>query len=324
MDCIENSIGVRALYEAGKTEASKTGLYIEDLEGITLDRIAAIEMGKTHTAAELVPQLLRRAAMLLMEDVRVKLMPFIRDEFALEHASFGEFQDPPELLGSLVGTNGLRVNIHGGQFSKLYISKVYICVEAAGEQTVTLTSGSQVKEVTFTAVANEEVEVLVDFIAEKSTVDITIDGTLQPHGGELKNCDVVKHCNTCSSKSGYYFFTAFGLNNGNQVNSLVGVRAECDLLCDIDSVLCFTIPRLKVPLLYKLGIELLKEWQASDRLNWLTLHSDEWVDAKRDEWEQVTYNQYLGQAMAGMARYLQQIDSNCFQCGGFHHAHVHP
>jgi hypothetical protein len=308
MECLDNYIGVRSLVEQCGADPSKSRLYLEDLEGLTIGRIADIESGKTGSASKLFNQLLQRAGRQMMEEVKILLTPYWRTESAIEGGRLGSFQN------TLCDDAELTIESHITPLSALVITEISVKVDYTGTITITLEDGSYTETKDVEVVAGVEKFVPWQYTAKTATVKFTT-----PHKGYAGSLHGAWRMRSRSCPSAPYLCIC--CNSGKR--RTCGISATFAVQCLPERFLCESLPHLNYPLLYSLGIEVLKEWEASDRLNFLAVHGKEWAFEKRQEWEQKR-NEFINASVVGIARYLERIDRKCFTCGGYSYGWAHP
>jgi hypothetical protein len=98
-------------------------------------------------------------------------------------------------------------------------------------------------------------------------------------------------------------------NNAKGINECGGMSLTLSLSCSLDKWLCQMRALLAMPLLYKAGIEILKEAINSPRFNSLiTLNKDKMAAIMED------YEMEYGKAMDGVFKNLRLPNDTCFKC----------
>ena len=307
MECLENYIGIRTLVDNCDYPPSVSGLYLEDLEGLTMGKLASIETGKVQSAVTMFERLLERSGRLLSEELKIAMLPQLRSEATIEGGRIGKFNS------NTCGSSELTLETCLGSLQRFVIESIAVKFDATGNQTITITDGQHVTTLTVATVAGVEQEVPLMYVAKTKKVVITSSAT-----GYTANI-------------GKAWKTRHNMNDGcwryvccNTINRKgCGIAANFSVQCDFDRLLCALFPHLKMPLLYSLGVEVLKEWESSDRLNFLTLHGNEWATEKKAEWT-TKRNEMLNAAMTGIIQTLQAIDRDCVICGGYSYGYSHP
>ncbi len=308
MQCLNNYIGVRALVENCNYPKSVSGLYLEDLEGMTLARVSDIESGKNQSAQKAVEQLLNRAGMVMMNEVKILLTPYWRTEAALEGGRLGVFNET-------IGTGAeLNIESYVTPLSSLVISEISVKLDHSGTVTITLEDGSHTETKDVDVVSG--VEKFIPWLYVSKTSKVKFSTPHDGYNGSLHSAWRLRsrHCNTAP-----YEFCCCNTTS----KSVNGITATFAVQCLPETFLCESLPHINQALLYSLGIEVLKEWESSDRLNFLAIYGKEWATEKRNEWQQIR-NELITASIPGIARYLEKVDRRCFTCGGFSYAYSHP
>lgn len=307
MQCLDNYIGIRALTENCGAPSSVSGLYLEDLEGLTLSKLASIETGKQMDARVLFAQLLNRAGRQMLEEMKILLMPYLRMEASIEGGWLGKFGE------ATCAESKAELKTCHGRLARFVLEKVRVKFNHTGEVVLTLTDGQHTETKTITTEAGVEQELQWFYVAK--TENVTITAPVEGYAGTLQGgWKMGERCGDC-----LYRFVCC-----NQTTRMAcGITVQFTVQCDFEKMLCAALPHLNQPLLLSLGCEVLKEWEASDRLNFLTLHGKEWAAAKHDEWT-MKRNEMLNAATQGIARMLQSMDDKCVTCGGYSYGYQHP
>lgn len=328
MTCAEGFIGIRqACTEAGLGSPA-SGLYIEDLEGISVKNLEAINAGKWGGAVDMVNQKTQHAVRLVAEDLRARMEPRFQEELVLETNFGGLFDKDPNYNTLAANDYGLRAFMVNNNLRTLCVNEIFLLFEADFNKTITITDGTNTKTINseneVIAKAGEVARIQVDFMSSNGLIDITYAGTgVSARSGSTSETQYLRSCSSCGSV-GFENFTVKGLANDTEDDQLYGIRGRFSVECSMEKALCLSLHKLKMPILYKLGIELLKEWGASDRMNFLTIHSQEWALDKRAEWEEITYPNLMDQLASGVGYFLRRVDQNCFNCGGLTYGNTHP
>ncbi len=304
MKCLENYIGLRSLKDHCEQPPPISGLYLEDLEGMTVANLASIESGKAQNVQVMFDQLLQRCGRIMMEEIKILLQPYLRTQATIEGGRLGKFSN------NVCNESELKIETCLGALQRLVIEEINVKFTVSGEVVLTLTDGDYTETKTITSVAGEEQTIQWFYVAKTNKVSITAPVT--GHTGSLFGAW------RFGSNAPYKFICC------NQTTRKVcGITAAFTIQCNYDAILCATLPHLNYPLLYSLGIEVLKEWESSTRLNFLTIHGKEWAADKREEW-QIKRNEMIVAAVPGLASTLQSIDRKCVTCGGYSYAYAHP
>lgn len=327
MECANGFIGIRQACASAGMDAPSSGLFIEDLEGISVASLEGVNTGKWDDAVDLVNQKTIHAARLVTEELRSYISPTFREELVLETGFGGKF-DTEGYTALDPGDYGLRASMVNNNLRELRLEEIFLLFEADFSKAITITDGEISKtinsELAVIAKAGVQARIPIDFVSSTGQIDVIYEGSgTSPANGSTSSTQFLRDCKPCGS-TGFENFTVKGHANLVEDDNLYGIRGRFAIDCSMEKALCLSISRLKMPILYRLGIELLKEWEASDRMNWLTIHGRDWALDKRAEWEEITYPNLMKQLSSGVAHWLKRVDKNCLKCGGTTYGYTHP
>jgi hypothetical protein len=319
--CLDNFIGIRAACQAGAS-APVSGLYIEDLPGISIKSLASVD-AKYASAQKLVSEKAIFAGKKVLEMAREVIRPRFHVETAIDEVIGGQFNE--DTLATTTNERGLRIEKSFTQLTTTRIPFVYVKSNTTVNDVDILVKEGGTTKLTKTVNLEAGVELCVDLNYETSALEVDIviaNNSVEPFSGSSRYTALKADCNSCGNGLSK-FVTVRGLDNGTTSNLLFGIRAEVIIVCHLDKGLCYLRNDLKLPILYQTGIEILKEWRASDRMNFLTIHSQDWVEDTLADWE-VEVDVLFKNRARGLANFLKSVDNNCFVCGGLSYGTFRP
>lgn len=323
MDCLNNFIGVHNCNSIVPT----SGLYITDLEGISIKSGSSIESGKYLTFQNLVDSKMRLVGSKMLDRLSTLLGDVYVEQSmdSLIAKNFGE-----DFLAQEDGNPGWRVEKRPTSLSKLYIPRFYFKSHTAVERTITITDGVNTETFDVVAGADEEVVIESRFFSSQLKVDITYnsdaepsDDGVSPYSENISPFDAYYYdgCNTCC---GHRYLMIHGLDfDGAEKSVYYGIRADIELICDKEKMICLLSGTNKTIFLYALGVEILNEWIASDRFNFLAMNSKEWAAEKRIEWSFEVDKLWSSNAQ-GIKNVLMSKEPKCFTCNGYKYQEIIP
>lgn len=320
MSCLTNFVGIS---EACTPVASKSGMYIEDFEGISVKSISAIEGGKYLTVQNLVNAKLRIVEQKMSERISglVDNLTIYEALDTLISQSFGT-----SFLAQEDGNPGLRIEKSTTAFSKIFIPYLYFKSNTpVTALQITVSDGVNSEVFTLDALAGEEVAIECGFSTTQRKVDITYSSDTTPsdpgvapftqpinYGFNFLSRPIPGCCEPCSE-----FLRIRGLDfDGTEVSRYMGVRADIQLLCDRDAIVCFIAPKYKLIVFYYLIIEILNEWIASDRFNFLAMNSKDWAKEKVNELNGRIDRLWFDNS-DGIKQAIVNSEPKCFNCTGY-------
>jgi len=329
MECASGFIGIRQACASAGMSAPKSGLFIEDLEGISVKNLEGINGGKYDDAVDLVNRKTMHAARLVTEELRAYISPTFREELVLETGFGGKFETEEEYTALLDLEYGLRASMINNNLRELRLEEIFLLFEGDFSKEIEISDGVATIKIneggtSVIAKAGEVTRIPVDFVSSNGQIDISYNGLgVSSRNGTTSSTQFLRSCSHCGSL-GFENFTVKGIAGESEDEELYGVRARFSIDCSMEKALCLSLSRLKMAILYRVGIEILKEWEASDRMNWLTIHSRDWALEKRAEWEEITYPNLMKTLSSGVAHFLKKVDKNCLNCGGTTYGYTHP
>lgn len=308
MDCANNFIG---LGRACAPLDPRSGLFIEDIPGLSVGNIAAFETGKYMSAKAMVDAKVN----LSVEQITAQLDNLLPNLFAtISMASILDTSFNDEILDAEEGTAGLQIESVKTPLSVTTVTYVYVKAATTGQVSINVTDGYETKQILVDTVADFEQKVEVNFSSSRGVIRIEYDGTeMIPYSGNLSRYNQYA-CSTCSIRNGSRYVRMKGINpNGILTNTMYGIRADIEMTCSFERAMCQLLPRLKMPILYLTAANILDELIASNRINFITQNSKAWAEQKAIELGTEAQNQ-LKSISYGLMNYLKQLDSHCTTC----------
>lgn len=309
MDCWEDFILSKSL--CGENQKSKSNLYFENLEGFTISRVAAIEYGKDNSAREFMRNKLDYAIQLMIEDIRSRIEDKLRFPTVTDAYNGGRFTH--QFIPAENGIGGVKISSINRRNTRIVIHGLRLYAEQPGvPKQITITDG-QTAKVIDVETTGELMSINLDgLLLESNEVYISWDvSDINTRSNDYHNLIGQYGCNYCDENNATEFYIK-GVKEGNKTNHLWGIQPVFSILCDVERMICHYRHYFRFAALYKWGVEMLNEWQASDRLNFLTLHSDEWAVNKKMELEEISYPEQLDNGVKRLIQSLRKEDKYCF------------
>lgn len=316
MECLDNFIGISSRCSG---PASKSGMYIEDMEGFSIKSLSLIEGGKYLTVQAMIDRKLDVVGQKLVDTIS-GLLKDVYVETAVESLVSKSFCADYEAQQD--GNPGLVIYKFPSSYGKLFVPYLYFKSHTAvTDLHITVTDGvtSQVFEVT--AAADEEVSIECGFYTTQRKITITYsssdspsDQGVSPYTSDISSWweyDYNCSCNPCGCR----YMKIRGLDfDGDEKSKYYGLRADVQLLCDKEKMICLIAPTNKTLILNMLAIEVLNEYLATDRMNFLAINK-EWAKAKIAELYDRVENHWIinGDAIRNL---IIHSDKKCFTCNG--------
>jgi hypothetical protein len=290
-----------------------SGFWLDNLEGMSVDNVAAIAPEKLHTAANVVSEKLLFAGQIVQNRLRGAI-----EEAGVVLNRKGKLYDVCKLgtttLSPTVADVGIKISKKwlSSPLAKIYVKSVRLQSATTGVTTIKISDVYGVvlwsKEVTLPAGQTINVQVNKQF--GEDIIFVTADAT----NVELFawDCNEKTECRPCVHKEQYLNIEGW---NGNAYSPVGYLSACVSLDCSDSEVLCLFLDRMGLAILHQLGVEILKEWASpNNRLNIIKTHGEEWAKEKRAEWERYSIEYMMNE----MQNVLQELktDKFCYNCEG--------
>lgn len=299
--CLNDFIGVKCL-----TLNPKSGLWINDLEGINLRYAADIADSDSISGLNLLNDKIKFATSLVISELSGYALPFFRMNSIVDELKIGEFQSTT--LAPAAADRGVKFEINDSRLLRIRIKTVkFKAVEVLTAGNLKIEDGQNMTVYPFTTDANGEAEIFCDYLSKTSKIYVTVDDT----GFTTNNTLIKQACNCYYTRS--EFIQGWGWNGSGTSSSSYGLQIESMAECDNNEFACVLSHKLALPILYRSGIEIVKEGITSDRLNSVTL-----LDSEKGEFliEEFTkrYNEQMKILIASLPELMKRIDDICIVC----------
>ena len=307
-NCLDNYIiSLNGCYPENTVPTS--GYYLENLEGLTINNVAAVSSEALVSATATV-----REKMYFAADIVEKRLKAVLNARGIKLNSLGKkycvckVSELSEIGDAF--SKGIKVSkawLQSTQ-SRIWVESVTFKSNVNGNTNLQVTDafGNILFIKNVDVYANENINVFIKKHFNSDVIYITIDTLgLEPY---LYTCNSVSNCLPC----------------GNQVLSVVGwdgtqtvpsgylsacVRVDC---VDTD-IICQFLDRLGMTILYQTGVQILKEWVSpNNRLNLIKTHGNEWANLKIVEWENASI-EALDNEIDNIIQLLE-TDRFCYRC----------
>jgi hypothetical protein len=309
--CLENFIGVKCL-----STDPKSGLWINDLEGINIRMAADIADSGYMSGLQLLEKKIEFATELVMQELSGYLLPYFRINSAIDEMKLGEYNS--NYLPAASFDRGLKIVTKNTRMMRLFVGEVKIRIQQANfSHSFQIVDGLYSTSFSFTTDANGEASVFANYMSKSREIYILMDNT----SINVADTDVKAGC-SCSSKSSQ-FILANGWGGSNVSSNAFGVMAQITAECKTDELMCIIAPHLRFPILYKSGFEIVKEAKATDRLNSVTLLDEEKINFLYDEFKK-DYEKHMTIIINQLPELFKRIDDICVICNQSRYVYGNP
>lgn len=310
MECFENFIlSQQICTDEGETLSPSSGLYIENLEGISIQTAAAIADGKYKTGRALIAAKVEFALKKLKVDVE-KCLTSRSVKFTGAQTFSPKCKFTKDCHETTAAERGLMLSQNvASKYTAIRFDKILIqsCNEVDNVDVVLCDGyGVEIKRWTINLKANRTYPINAQGIKiTTNTAYISIADE------RVKPAVTVCGANCGCSKTGV--ISRRGYDDTGETDSTFGVAVCGAVVCCFDTLFCEYLQDFKWAALYAAGIEILKEFGSSDRLNYVTCYGVEWAEIKLIEWENER-KKYLACACEKMAMELLSKNDFCVAC----------
>ena len=307
MGCFDDFILFRASCEGDKESTS--GLYAEDLPGLSVQNVADIAGDKWKNYNDFLARKVEFAARLTIETA-LGLIPNLRFNPVTRRHSFGCLTKTylpftPFERGVL-----LKRKDHAATFT--FIERVSVLSNTTEDKNIKVTTYEGATNYPISLIAGEIISVdinqRVNPIAAKITMDntdVSVSNSNISISGHDEDCEI---CDSCCDD----FFVS-GWDGVKETSKSYGLKVEASVRCDKELFFCAIKDFFKFAILYKTGAEIVKEIGVGDRLNWLTLYGTNELMTLKSEWG-AAWKEHLKVEIDSLENYLKSINCPCFDC----------
>lgn len=309
-------IGIRDYDECNIPES---GLYINDIPGISLKIASKIANEEFHTGAILIQKRINIATKLVFDEFSQEIAKYFDFSAVIETRDCNRFNETLYPAANL--DRGLILKRWRSEMAQIYIQEIYIKVDTTqAGVVVSIVDGDTTTNFTVDLVANVTYTLFANYTAVNEQVKILINNNLfQTYG-----CDCLTNKSSCGSCSGGpkgFFIT--GWDGTNETVKCFGLSVNASVRCYEENVICALIPRMYFILWYKSGIEFLNEYINSDRLNNVTLFTKDRAKELREELE-IEYKVRYSNFIKSIYNFLKSTKGECVVCNGNKYIETHP
>ncbi len=271
-------VGIRDFNGCNSPES---GLWINDIPGITLKNAASIANEEVKTGYELLKNIIYNATLLTFND----FVSQISSEFS--YNAIDEIRKIKYWDGSVLPVSasdrGLVLKRWRSEMAQIYVQEVYGKSATAGTSKIKIIDGSVTKEYDITFVANEEVTVRIDYMANSESIRIVSDNTnFQMYSGPISQR--YTGCGGCGGGSDGFYMT--GWNGTAEEAKYFGLGVFASVRCNEQNIICQLLKQMGFMIWYRAGAMYYDELISSNRLNAITVFNKALAVDKKAELEE--------------------------------------
>ena len=338
-ECFDNLIAVRG----GCTETTlQTGGFFINQIGITLKELNDIISSDYETGEDLLDDKISFAADVIKQDIYTHFSPKFKVNSILEGQRIGYYSDNLTLVNGIAATSlGIQITIgetgftnsifnsqNNSSYLDFFVSDIILFTDYTGNVVVNIYDLIQNKlldTITIAGVANEMVTTTInkvyksnrkkmDLIFVYDSTGINAISSTVNGSGTCTSCGTTFiNCNQFVRASGIKVLTASNKIKSNitGVSNVGGLSINYSLQCNHTDFLCTFANLMALPMLYKVGIELMEySLLNSDRENSETI-----IDVEKNKERLKLFYGKFDEAMNNLLKNIKlPNDRHCFEC----------
>jgi len=310
-NCLEDFIGVKCL-----TTNPKSGLWINDLEGINIRMAADIADSGYMSGLQLLQNKVNFASEIVMQELSGFMLPYFRINSVIDELLVGDFN--ANYLNPSAVDRGLKITTKNTRMMRIHVGQVNIRIQQPNIlHSFQIIDGLNSTSFSFVTDGNGEAVIYPNYMSSTREIYIVMDNTsINP-----ADTDVKTGC-SCSSKSSQYMI-ANGWSGSGVGNNSFGIKAQVNAECRIDELVCIIAQHLRFPILYRAGLEIVKEAKATDRLNSVTLLDNDKINFLYEEFTN-QYNNQMKLVVNQLPELMKRIDDICVICNQSRYVYGNP
>lgn len=332
MACLDNYILVRGSCN-GATPS--TGLYIDDLPGITLSK-AAHTTEDFSRGSDLLLRCVDQAIVRVREKLVSELLGTVLFNQTLSTGVYGKFadyiNDSTKYLPVTPVNRGLRFELDECcRINQIHVKRVRILVNSTVTNgTLTITDGVTANTYTFSAVPMVPVYVETNFNAHTDLVEITLDNaSISVNNSTLSYTGTCGFCdNDCTGQPGCKCnagLSIWGWDGTQKTGHTYGLSAVVHTVCSEERFFCEISNLGSIPLSvwYESGIVFLEHLINTQRTNVYTNYSQDDAKIIREDWMAMV-DEKITKIVKQLPKYLMQVCPDCLECNSSRWEHQMP
>lgn len=299
----------------------KSGLFIEQLSGISKEMLAYSANGNNITAKDNLQDRTFSALLKLENMVKQRLadlgLAFRAQGQVQKYCSFDKSSTGHPPIGSdKVGLIIKKISPRA-RYNSLQVERLNIKSFTTGLHTIQLldTNGNILQSLSVNLTAGQATSVAVNWNlfldCQGSYRIVWANSNATPAKGAC-DCNSVNCCGTNInySQPDNIWYQIKGWNGSQCDSSSYGIQLTATVKCDIQNLMCGLLDELKMAVLYLTGAELADAASSPQRTTAASVNGSEWLLMKKQEWEAAA-QKIVEQVVNSNVERLKQEDSFC-------------
>jgi hypothetical protein len=310
MNCLDNLIGI---HRSCNEETPSSGLYIQDLSGITLSVANAGIGNETISGLKLIEDKISFSQNAILAALRMQLANKIRVNSIINNDTVGFYKENLTVVNLEAGKlKGIVVKANQYPYLEFYLSTIYLKLASAVTTNVyvyNLMTNTLLDTIAVTTVVGVPVAVTVNKAyqtnKQKLQLFICVDSS---EANTYETNMGTQNCSSCASggySNRYISFSSGQIGTADQkidqnISSNTGTNGlsiNYSLNCSLEPFLCNMGNQIAWSLLHKVGAEIMDELISSRRLNSIVTIDKATNEALREKYN----NEYMASMSALLA-----------------------
>lgn len=308
-ECLEDFIK----FQSCGGDASSSGLYVEMLEGLSMKNVANIASSKYGNADNMLHMALYRSHAKTMKILRSSLeKKGVSEDKVIENINACNFTGT--LSAAYNGFRGLRVSKGHIKSKSSFIRVDSVSYKSHQNGEANLEIRDDFDSILFTKKIQLVKDTVIHVEIDKTFASFAVKIGFDQSGIIVYKTDCNRNGSCCASKCGNKnrLLVVDGFD-GNVISSHgYGVTACVSLVCCLKDLECKYNNKLSWAILYGMGVFLLEEGIATDRINCFATYGQDWIEAKIPQWQNSMYSA-LNAEIKNIVADIKK-DAYCFPC----------
>jgi len=310
-------IGLRGYPALTDLSVPLSGLFINDIPGITLKVAAAVNNEEQQTGLELIKQILRTSTLLVVDDLRSKIMPQYNFNNILFADNIGRYTTGYHL--SSADNKGMQISSYASDYARVFIQQIDIKLNTGGAFNVIIDDDGIINTYPVSIVAGVKYSLYPNYLCENKKVKIYLDtgGSVVEYAkGYLSKLDCDCDCDyDCCDSNRNVLLNIKGWNGTDEDGYFYGISPYLSLQCEEQLFICRMLNRMYFLFWYRAGVEFLNEVINSKRLNPMCLMAKEQATELRD-YLRLEYDEKFETFIQSLKQFLDNNKDVCLNCYG--------
>lgn len=311
--CLEDFIGVKCL-----TTNPKSGIWINDLPGINLRYAADIVDSDGSSGLQFLKDKIDYATKLVIQELNAIALPYFRLNGLVDQIESGVFKTTYQIYPA--GYRGTKIKASRGRLLRIRINSVKLKTNNPSTPvSFQIKDEWTTESYTGTTDADGYYEFNPEYLSKGNEVYVLVDND----GNSCNKTELKAGCGCSTKTSKFLTATGWDATINKTANTTFGLVVDATAECSYDEFACMVLSKLSFPILFKAGIEIVKEAVGTDRLNSITLLDTDKANFLLKDFEE-QYQRHSKILADSMPEMMKRIDDCCIICNQSRYVQAKP